>query len=71
MNGGHDVRFIQDLVRQVANGIPGAQLLELPEAGHLPPVECPEVVTSALATFLDGLLLDDPLLDDPLLDDPA
>jgi pimeloyl-ACP methyl ester carboxylesterase len=71
MNGGHDVRFIQDLVRQVANGIPGAQLLELPEAGHLPPVECPEAVTSALATFLDGLLLDDPLLDDPLLDDPA
>jgi pimeloyl-ACP methyl ester carboxylesterase len=57
VNGGHDVRFIQDLVRQLARGIPGAQLLELPDAGHLPPVECPDVVTAALATFLDASAL--------------
>jgi pimeloyl-ACP methyl ester carboxylesterase len=55
VNGGRDVRFIQDLVRQVANGIPDAQLLELPDAGHLPPVECPELVASRIATFLEGL----------------
>lgn len=55
VNGGHDVRFIQYLVHQVANGIPRAHLLELPDAGHLPPVECPELVTSRLATFLEGL----------------
>jgi len=55
VNGRHDVRFIQDLVRQVANGIPGAHLLELPEAGHLPPVECPELVASRIVTFLEGL----------------
>jgi pimeloyl-ACP methyl ester carboxylesterase len=55
MNGGHDVRFVQDLVHRVANGIPDAHLLELPDAGHLPPVECPELMTSRLATFLEGL----------------
>lgn len=52
VNGGHDVRFIQDLVHEVARGIAGAHLLELPDAGHLPPVECPDEVTTALTTFL-------------------
>ena len=52
VNGLCDVRFIQDLARLAASGIPGAQLVELPDAGHLPPVECPDVVNTALATFL-------------------
>jgi pimeloyl-ACP methyl ester carboxylesterase len=53
VNGLCDVRFIQDLAHLVASGVPGARLLELPDTGHLPPVECPDDVSSALATFLD------------------
>jgi pimeloyl-ACP methyl ester carboxylesterase len=53
-NGLHDVRFVQDLGREVASGIPGAQLVELPNAGHLPSVECSDATTTALAMFLDG-----------------
>jgi pimeloyl-ACP methyl ester carboxylesterase len=56
VNGLRDVRFVQDLARLVASGIRGARLLELPDAGHLPPVECPDVVNAALARFLDDAL---------------
>jgi pimeloyl-ACP methyl ester carboxylesterase len=52
VNAQCDVRFIQDLVHQIANGIAGAQLLELPDSGHLPAVEHPDVITTALMTFL-------------------
>jgi pimeloyl-ACP methyl ester carboxylesterase len=53
VNALRDVRFVQDLVHELAGGIPGAQFLELPDAGHLPSVECPVAISQALATFLD------------------
>jgi pimeloyl-ACP methyl ester carboxylesterase len=40
---------------QIAAGIPGATLVEIAGAGHLPPVEQPEAVTKAIQGFLDRL----------------
>lgn len=40
---------------RLAAEIAGARLLELPDTGHLPPLERPEEVSSALADFLRGL----------------
>ncbi|MGE7438274.1 alpha/beta fold hydrolase [Kitasatospora sp. NPDC001175] len=36
----------------LAEGIPGARRLDLPDTGHLPPVERPQLVTAALTDFL-------------------
>ncbi|MFE3824468.1 3-oxoadipate enol-lactonase [Streptomyces sp. NPDC059092] len=40
--------------REIADGVPGATLVELPHAAHLAPAEQPEAVTAALRTHLDG-----------------
>jgi 3-oxoadipate enol-lactonase len=39
----------------IHRGIPGSQLVVVPEAGHSAPVEQPEAVTRALEEFLSGL----------------
>ncbi|WP_222871559.1 alpha/beta fold hydrolase [Nonomuraea sp. PA05] len=52
INGLSDVPGIQEVSALPASGIPGARRLDLPEAGHLPPVERPVEVTEALTTFL-------------------
>ncbi len=43
------------LSQRIAAGIPGAELLEVPSAGHLSTLERPGTVTRALLQFLDGL----------------
>ncbi|MEU8763718.1 3-oxoadipate enol-lactonase [Streptomyces sp. NPDC048659] len=41
-------------LRELADGIPGATLTELPDASHLAPAERPEAVLTALRTHLSG-----------------
>ena len=43
------------LGRALADGIPGARLVEIPGAGHFPQLETPEAVNGALRTFLASL----------------
>ncbi len=43
-----------DRAAEMAHGIPGAQLLEVPECGHLSTLERPEVVTHALLEWLQS-----------------
>ncbi|RKS05167.1 pimeloyl-ACP methyl ester carboxylesterase [Nocardiopsis sp. Huas11] len=52
VKGLSDVPQVQDVAAQYAAGIPGARLLEMPDTGHLPPVEHPQVFTAALTEFL-------------------
>ncbi|GGQ98532.1 3-oxoadipate enol-lactonase [Streptomyces asoensis] len=41
-------------LREIADAVPGAALVELPGASHLAPAQCPEAVLTALRTHLDG-----------------
>jgi len=41
--------------RELADGIPGARLVEVPAAGHLSALERPDRVAEAVTRFLDGL----------------
>jgi pimeloyl-ACP methyl ester carboxylesterase len=43
-----------DRAAEIANGIPGARLVTVPEAGHASTVEQPEYVTRALMEFLQS-----------------
>jgi pimeloyl-ACP methyl ester carboxylesterase len=52
VNGLADARWIQDVSDLLSAGIPGAQRLDLPDTGHLPPLERPTEVTAALRRFL-------------------
>ncbi|TDD33124.1 alpha/beta fold hydrolase [Nonomuraea terrae] len=52
INGLSDVPGIQEVSGLLAGGIPGARRIDLPETGHLPPLERPVEVTEALTTFL-------------------
>ncbi|WP_043627275.1 alpha/beta fold hydrolase [Nonomuraea candida] len=52
INGLSDVPGIQEVSGLLAAGIPGARRVDLPETGHLPPLERPERVTRELAAFL-------------------
>jgi pimeloyl-ACP methyl ester carboxylesterase len=51
--GASDVMTPPEVVREIAEGIPGARFQVIPDAGHLPPLEQPEAVTAALADWLD------------------
>jgi pimeloyl-ACP methyl ester carboxylesterase len=51
--GEEDVITPPDLSRAMANAIPGSKLEVVPRAGHLAPMEQPEVVTPMLHQFLD------------------
>jgi len=42
-------------MRQIAAAIPGARLVEVPEAGHMSPMENPAAVNAALREFLASL----------------
>jgi pimeloyl-ACP methyl ester carboxylesterase len=50
--GEADVLTPPDLVREIADGIPGARFRMIDKAGHLPPLEQPEAITGALAEWL-------------------
>ena len=50
--GEHDLMTPPKRVAQLAEGIPGAELVTVPGAGHLPMVEQPRAVTRALADFV-------------------
>jgi pimeloyl-ACP methyl ester carboxylesterase len=52
MVGAEDVITPPPLAEEMAAAIPGAVLTVLPGAGHLPPLEQPDQLTQALATFL-------------------
>ncbi|MFI8528657.1 3-oxoadipate enol-lactonase [Streptomyces aquilus] len=41
-------------LREIADAVPGAALVELPRAAHLAPAQCPEAVLTALRAHLDG-----------------
>ncbi|MCX5250492.1 3-oxoadipate enol-lactonase [Streptomyces sp. NBC_00201] len=41
-------------LREIADAVPGAALVELPGAAHLAPAQCPEAVLTALRTHLGG-----------------
>lgn len=53
--GAEDVLTPPALARAMVQAMPGATLLEIAEAGHLPTLEQPAVVTAALQRFLDAL----------------
>ncbi|MCX8505954.1 MAG: alpha/beta fold hydrolase, partial [Alphaproteobacteria bacterium] len=40
------------IAQAMAAAIPGARLVEFPECGHLPPLECPDLAFAALAELL-------------------
>ena len=48
----HDLLFTPDLIREVATYIPGAEVVELPTAGHSPYFETPEAFNETVASFL-------------------
>ena len=51
--GAEDVLTPPDCAREIATGIPGAHLIEIPQCGHLAPLERPEPVTAAMRRWLD------------------
>ncbi|MBN8530380.1 MAG: alpha/beta fold hydrolase [Alphaproteobacteria bacterium] len=50
--GADDQRSPPELAHEMANGIPGALLHELPQCGHLPPLEEVEKTTAILRAFI-------------------
>jgi pimeloyl-ACP methyl ester carboxylesterase len=56
VTGAHDFEHFRAVARALAAGILGADLVDLPWAGHLPSLERPDAV---LALLLD-VLRDDP-----------
>jgi pimeloyl-ACP methyl ester carboxylesterase len=54
--GSHDALTPPGLAEEMADGIPGAMLRVIPEAGHLPPMEAPEAVNELLKAWLDDAL---------------
>jgi 3-oxoadipate enol-lactonase len=53
--GAQDVITPPDVMRPLAARIAGAHYVEVPLAGHLSPLEQPEIVNGAFAGFLQGL----------------
>jgi pimeloyl-ACP methyl ester carboxylesterase len=54
INGLSDVPGIQEVSTLLTTGIPGARRIDLPQTGHLPPLERPVEVTAALTAFLSA-----------------
>lgn len=52
IGGAHDQLTTPDVVREIADGIPGAELAIIAEAGHLPPLEVPDAFNEVLAAWL-------------------
>jgi 3-oxoadipate enol-lactonase len=50
--GEHDAISRSDEMRSMAEAVPGGELVVVPRAGHMAPVENPQAVTAALGDFL-------------------
>ena len=50
--GQHDVISTVDEMRHIAKAIPDALWVDVPNAGHLSPIENPAVVNEAIAEFI-------------------
>jgi pimeloyl-ACP methyl ester carboxylesterase len=55
IGGGRDLEDFRTIARILADRIAGARLVELPEVGHLSPLEAPARVTQLLRTFAEGV----------------
>ena len=53
VSGDHDLDFFQHVARHVASSIPGARLVELPWAGHLPSLERPRETATLVTEFVN------------------
>ncbi len=53
--GQHDGISTPDEVRQIAAALPHGRFIQIPEAGHLAPLENPAAVNAAVEEFLSGL----------------
>ena len=51
--GEYDSISSPDEMRQLAKRIPAAQFSEIPDAGHMSPMENPDVFNRGLSEFLD------------------
>jgi pimeloyl-ACP methyl ester carboxylesterase len=54
MVGEEDVATVPARSEELAAGIAGARLVRIPRAGHMSPIDAPEVVTTELRTFLEA-----------------
>ncbi len=54
MVGEEDTATVPARAEEIAAGIAGARLVRVPRAGHMSPIDAPEVVTSAIHAFLDA-----------------
>lgn len=50
--GTHDVISSPEEMRSFANAMPNATFVEIPKAGHLAPLECPDPTNAAIRQFL-------------------
>ncbi|NIL97733.1 MAG: alpha/beta fold hydrolase [Planctomycetales bacterium] len=53
--GQHDEISPPEEMRAIAAAIPGARIVEIPDAGHMAPLENPAVVNAAVGAMLSGL----------------
>jgi len=53
--GEQDVATVPAKAQRIAERIPGARLVTIPDAGHSSPIEQPAAVTAAITEFLDSL----------------
>lgn len=54
--GSHDLPYVIERSRRIAELVPGAQYAELPGSAHLPQLDDPEAFNEVLRGFLDRLL---------------
>jgi len=55
--GGADQTTPPEMARELAAGVPGAELVELDGCGHCPPLEQPDAFVSTIESFLDRVAL--------------
>jgi pimeloyl-ACP methyl ester carboxylesterase len=51
-----DTGAIQDFARQWAAGLPRATFASIPRAGHMMPIEQPELTTAVIVEWLDSVI---------------
>lgn len=56
MTADFDTAAIQDFARQWADGLPRATFASIPHAGHMMPIEQPELTTAVIVDWLDSVM---------------